>query len=77
MAVRNFYVLGEVDGRVTAIEGGPRNRNGGMSLWITQRKNNDIVSAFRITCRVMSDGRLATRIFDGDWNQVGELVTDR
>ena len=37
MAVRNFYVEADIEGRETMLGGGPRNKEGGMTTNIYQR----------------------------------------
>ena len=77
MATRNFYVEGDIDGRATELTGGPRNANGGMRLYVTQRDKGSIVQAFTIRSWVMMDGKLITVVQNQEGTTVGELVTDR
>lgn len=78
MAVRNFYVSGDVDGRRTELTGGPVNKEGGMYLRITQRDDGSIRTAFTIRSWVRrNDGKLMTTVTNGEGAIVGELVTDR
>lgn len=77
MAVRNFYVNGDIDGRQTWLTGGPVHKDGGMTLRITQRDQGSIVTAFSIKSIALNDGKLLTRVFDANGNTVGELMTDR
>ena len=61
MAVRNFWVEVEVDGRSTKLKGGPHNKYGGMIIKLYQRKEGEITLAARIDCT--SDGeKLYTEI---------------
>lgn len=76
MAVRNFYVRGDIDGRQTELTGGPTNKNGGMKLYVTQRDNGNVVRAFSIESREYN-GKLTTRVFGPDYEMIGELITDR
>lgn len=75
MAVRPFYVSGQVDGRSTRVSAGPRRLDGGMSLVITQCDNGSIVDAFRIESRSCSDGRLVTEVLDESGRVVASKVT--
>lgn len=77
MAVRNFYLEAQIDGRKTDLSGGPRSKDGEMSVYFTQRKDGNIISAFRVECIARRDGSLVTRIFDNVGNPIGELVTNR
>ena len=77
MAVRPFYVQGQVDGRMSPVSGGPRRLDGGMSLRVTQRDNGSIVDAFRIESRACSDGRLITEVVDDSGRVVASKVTVR
>lgn len=77
MATRNFYVEGHVDGRQTDITGGPVNKEGGMRLFVTQRDNGSIVTAFTIRSWVMTDGKLITTVSDQEGEVVGKLITVR
>jgi hypothetical protein len=75
--VRNFYARGSADGRASNIEGGPRARDGGLSLRITQRDRGSIVDAFRIESRATSDGHLVTEVVDAAGQVVASKVTER
>lgn len=48
MAVRNFYINANIDGRQTNLTGGPANKDGGFDLLITQRDNGSIIDAAKI-----------------------------
>ena len=84
MAVRNFWVEADIDGRKTVLSGGPKAKDGGMYINIYQREEGGIVQAARIRC-VEQDGRLATEIYtfepqaDGGKlkTMIGGLVTKR
>lgn len=77
MATRNFYVEGHVDGRASDLTGGPRNREGGMRLYVTQRNHGSIETAFTLRSWVMVDGRLITTVTDRNGDNIGQLITDR
>ena len=77
MAIRNFWVEGDIDGRETTLSGGPRASNGGMDVTIKQRDKNSIVVAVRISCRRRDDGLLVTSVRDKDNNPIVEIVTER
>jgi len=41
MAMRNFWIEGDVDGRKTSLAGGPQGAGGGFSLIVYQREDGD------------------------------------
>lgn len=61
MAVRNFWIEAEIDGRQTALAGGPRSKDGGMTVTIYQRDKGGITEAVNIICEER-DGELRTLI---------------
>ena len=65
MAVRNFYVEANVDGRDTTLSGGPKSKTGGMRVKIFQRSNGEIEEALTIRC-VENNGQLQTFVYEGD-----------
>lgn len=77
MAVRNFYIKGQIDGRSTLLAGGPANKLGGMGLTLFQRDEGSIAIAFEIECFVANDGRLVTVVADKDGKTIGKFVTER
>ena len=56
--VRNFWVEGRVDGRRSPVTGGPRARDGGVSLTLYQREAGAVRTALTIECRALNDGTL-------------------
>lgn len=56
--VRNFWIELNVDGSKTAVETGPRNRDGGFSMTIQVRRNGEPAVAMQIAGRVGPDGKL-------------------
>ena len=55
MATRNFWVEVDVDGRKTKFKGGPANKQGGMSITLYQRDNNNIIKPIVINCIAFTD----------------------
>ena len=53
--VRNFWVEVEIDGRKTKLCGGPRAKDGGMTIRLYQRDAGQIVRAFVISCEVRNE----------------------
>lgn len=66
MAVRNFYIEADIDGRQTILSGGPARKDGGMRITITQRDDGAIRRAFTIACREYGGELQTTVICDGD-----------
>ena len=62
MAVRNFWIESHIDGAKTALEGGPRNKEGGMRVTLKQRNDGAIDTALKIECREI-DGELVTEVY--------------
>lgn len=77
MAVRNFYIDGDIDGRQTGLCGGPTGKTGGLSLRFTQRDNGEIVTALRIESRASYGGTLTTSVYDPKGNEVYRFTTRR
>lgn len=65
MAVRNFWIEADIDGRATMLAGGPRGKRDGMNVTIYQRDDGGIKTAVRIFCRE-NDGKLITEVKVGD-----------
>lgn len=66
MAIRNFWVEADIDGRQTTLAGGPRGKTSGMEVTLYQREEGSIATAIRIACRALSDGKLATTVYIND-----------
>ena len=58
MAVRNFWVELDIDGRMTQIVGGPRSRNGGFNLIVYMRNDGGIIQAVTLRGYVHASGEL-------------------
>ena len=56
--VRNFWLSADVDGRRSRVTGGPRARDGGITLRLYQRSNGEVRTALRVYCLASSDGTL-------------------
>ena len=79
MAVRNFWVEADIDGRSTMLGGGPRAKDGGMDITIYQRDEGGIKQAFTIHCRAYGN-RLITSVVScakEDHGKCMQLTTDR
>lgn len=60
MALRNFYVEVEIDGRKTDLAGGPQAKDGGMYITLYQRDNGSKLKAVTINCWADENGKLHT-----------------
>jgi hypothetical protein len=58
MAVRNFWVEAEIDGRSTLLAGGPRANVGCMTVRVTMRDQGVIIPACTVECIPLEDGTL-------------------
>ena len=70
MAVRNFYIEADIDGRQTTLGGGPRKKDGEMTVRIHQREEGGINSDVVKICCGERNGVLTTEVY----NNEGELV---
>jgi hypothetical protein len=74
MAVRNFYLKADIDGRKTTLEGGPKNKEGGFDLTIYMRDKGSITTPVTINGRELN-GKLYLEIYiNGEYH---EIVTER
>jgi hypothetical protein len=62
MAVRNFWIDADIEGRQTILSGGPRAKDGGMEVTLYQRNDGSIEKVLRIVCRACGD-ELVTDIY--------------
>lgn len=60
--VRNFWVAGDVDGRRSPLSGGPRGRDGGLSLTLYQRTKGQVAASLRVHCCASRDGTLSLEV---------------
>lgn len=77
MAVRNFYITGNIGGHKTPLTGGPVRKDGGFHMTITQRAGGDIITAATIDAYANPDGELVLRVFDGEGNVALKVRTER
>jgi hypothetical protein len=80
VAVRNFWVSADIDGRATELAGGPRNKNGGMTICLYMREDGCIgfggKPVVKLECRA-NDNLLTLRIKDEYGNTKDEIITRR
>lgn len=62
MAIRNFWIEADIDGRATNLAGGPRAKDGGFNLVIYQRSEGAIIKAATISGFAHEDGTLRLHI---------------
>lgn len=77
MAVRNFYIEADIDGRQTMLGGGPRAKDGGMDVTIYQRDEGGIKRVLTVTCRVRGDKLVTWVDVDGDDTHTEVIETVR
>ena len=76
MAVRNFWLKADVDGRATTASCGPVSKDGGMDIRLYQRENGNSVPVLTVLCRE-DNGKLKTTVRDREYNVVAEIITER
>lgn len=76
MAVRNFYVEANIDGRATTLGGGPKSKTGEMTVRLYQRDDGAISDALLIECKER-DGKLITEVYDKNHNLIFTHETTR
>jgi hypothetical protein len=67
MAMRNFWIEGQIDGRKTQITGGPQGSGGGFSLVVYQRDKGASKVGVRVSGRVVN-GELILDVDPGELN---------
>ena len=60
--VRNFWLSARIEGRKSRLVGGPRGKDGGMSLTLYQRSEGSVAPALEILCSSRSDGALLVEV---------------
>mgnify|MGYP004446703797 FL=1 len=79
MAVRNWWIEADIDGRQTTLTGGPRSKDGGFQLNLYQRVKGEIKKPYRIAAFIDRNGALRCQIIDtyletgNTWGQ-GKLI---
>ena len=73
--MRPFWLDANIEGRQTNLCGGPRRKDGSMSIDIRQRDNGNSVTAFKIECE--SDGKTCvTRVYNSNGALVATHTTN-
>ena len=60
--VRNFWIDADIDGRRNLLAGGPKGKEGGMSLTLYQRSQGSVVAALTLSCLCGSGGELSVEV---------------
>lgn len=74
--MRNFYLTAGIDGRKTKLCGGPRSKDGEMTVEVRQRDEGSSVVAFTLYCHELN-GVLTSFVIDGSGKTVAEFTTNR
>lgn len=61
MAVRNWWIDADIDGRKTELSGGPRSKSDGFNLRVYQRDEGSVVQVLYIYGLVDNEGNLVLR----------------
>ena len=78
MAVRNWWIEADVDGRKTPLSGGPRSKDGGFQLNIYQRVKGDIDNPYRINAFKNRNGYLVCQVYSiKDKKIIHEFTSER
>ena len=62
IALRNFWIEAKVDGRKTALTGGPVQKDGGFSLQVFMRNEGESMEVVDLWGHVMRDGTLQLNV---------------
>ena len=61
--VRNFWIEAVIDGRESRLRGGPRAREGALSLRLYQRDGGEALLALEVFCSATASGVLRLHLF--------------
>ena len=76
MAMRNFWIESQVDGRETPLTGGPRSKDGGFNLKVKVRDQG--ASTLGLDIRGWEEnGKLHVGVWDSEGHNVYKKETDR
>lgn len=77
MAVRNFYIKANIDGRTSTLSGGPAGKGGGFSMTVYIRDKGNIRTALLVSGMARSDGSLVLEVeprIEATSTEYGSLV---
>ena len=60
--MRNFWIEAQIDGRKTALAGGPAQRGGGFELQVFMRNEGEAMEVVDLWGHVMRDGTLQLNV---------------
>ena len=66
MAIRNFWIRSEIEGRKTLLAGGPRSKTGDMTTDLLVKENGAPNKILRISCVPQENGTLRIRVYNAD-----------
>ena len=66
MAIRNFWIRSDIEGRKTLLEGGPIRKTGKMGTDLFVKENGEPNKILRISCIPQEDGTLRIRVYNAD-----------
>jgi len=75
MAVRNFYVEADIDGRKGQLTGGPRSKDGGFHMTLYIRNKGKIEEAFTICGEAIGEESLSIVIKDSSGLEIRKEST--
>lgn len=76
MALRNFWVETQIDGRKTKLTGGPKNKTGGLRTKVYVRDRGQSVLACKIVC-TECEGDLLVMLYNKDGQLIHSNTTKR
>ena len=76
MAMRNFWIEANIDGRKTKLMGGPRSKTGGLRLQIRMRDSGQSILACKAVCTECG-GDLIIMLYDKDGKLIYRNTTER
>lgn len=76
MALYPFYVEANIEGRKSSVCGGPRAKDGQMTVYLLMRDKGKKKTAYRISCFPTGDDMLCMQVLDSDGRVIHETITD-
>jgi len=77
VAVRNFWITVDVDGKRNALASGPQSAIGGFQATIEQRHNGTITRSLQIIGTADPSGALVLEVLDGNGKTLATHRTQR
>lgn len=76
MALRPYYVEALIDGRSSSLEGGPRSKDGQMSVYLLMRDKGRKKTAYIVRCLPKDGNKLCIEIEDSNGDVVHRTETE-